>query len=331
MKPTEWIDYAGQRAVRMAGPAATLVVLPEIGGKIASLRANGDGGELLWQDPTRPYRPITYGGRFEDFDTSGFDECFPTIEECAYPDYPWAGVTAPDHGELWCQPWDCAIVDPAVHLSVHGVRFPYRFEKQIAATERGFTLAYRLTNLSPFAFQYVWLAHPLLAVEEGSRILVPGAPVARLAFATGDRVRQTPFEPFEWPWIPGPEGQLVDYSRIGPRSLGATDKVYVETADPGWCALYHPSSGQYVGFRMARSAAPYVGFCLNHGGWPFTPPQAYWAALEPCTGYPDPLDEIVRRGLHRTLAPRESAAWSLELVVGQAGVAEEAAAEMAAG
>ena len=40
-----------------------------------------------------------------DYDASGFDECFPTIGACAYPEAPWQGVIAPDHGELWTLPW----------------------------------------------------------------------------------------------------------------------------------------------------------------------------------------------------------------------------------
>src|SRR5579862_4893411 len=108
-----------------------MVILPEIGGKIASLRSEESGTEFLWQDDTRPYRPILYGDDFGNYDASGFDECFPTIGECRYPEFPWEGVTAPDHGELWCTPWRYDLKDEAVRLYAHGVRFPYLFEKRI--------------------------------------------------------------------------------------------------------------------------------------------------------------------------------------------------------
>jgi len=55
----------------------------------------------------RPFKPVAYGAVFVDQDMSGWDEMFPTINACTYPaPSPYAGITLPDHGEVWVLPWE---------------------------------------------------------------------------------------------------------------------------------------------------------------------------------------------------------------------------------
>jgi hypothetical protein len=81
-----------------------LVCYPSIGGKIASIWYKPLSRELLWQSQDG-YKIPTYGASFSDYDKSGIDECFPMIDA---EDLSWEGNTyrLPDHGELWCQPWE---------------------------------------------------------------------------------------------------------------------------------------------------------------------------------------------------------------------------------
>lgn len=178
--------------------ALEVAILPEVGAKMISLRAPS-GREWLWQTRRRPFRVPEYGGAFEAYDISGFDECFPGIGEGPYPTGPWEGVTVPDHGELWTLPWRAEIDGDTLTLSVNGVRFPYRLEKRVsleapdaapaqwAGNRDGSSsgsgnggrvtaavrLEYRLTNLSPFPLRYLWSAHPLFDVRPGTRVLLP--------------------------------------------------------------------------------------------------------------------------------------------------------------
>lgn len=319
--------YKGAMALKLESRVASMVILPEIGGKIASLQSQRSGTEFLWQDDSRPYRSILYGDDFGNYDASGFDECFPTIGESPYPEFPWEGVIAPDHGELWCRPWRYELEAETVRLYAYGVRFPYLFEKRIGVVEEtgGFFLKYQVSNLSPFRFKYLWSAHPLFAAQEGMRILLPGSPKTYLTSTYGNRIQGEAFQEYTWPWLTGPSGEPVDNSLIGSPDLDASDKVYLETPTEGWCALYRPPTGEFVGFTMSSEEVPFIGVCINHAAWPFTGARGYWVALEPCTGYPDPLHEVIARQLHATLEPYETAAWSLGLHIGQAATAVEVA------
>lgn len=301
-----------------------MTILPEIGGKIASIQRRANGHEFLWQDDTRPYCQPRYGDAFGNYDISGFDECFPTIGECAYPEYPWQDTPIPDHGELWCLPWQHELSAQSLYLHMYGVRFPYHFEKWITLAEDSgaYTIRYRITNLSPFALNYIWSAHPLFAAHEGMRIVLPGNPDVRFTFALGERIAGEELQKFRWPWLRNPAGEAVDYSLIGSAALAANDKVYADAPAEGWCALYHPHAGDFVALRFSATQIPYLGICIDHGGWPFEGVAGYWVALEPCTGYPDRLDQAVARHAYMTLAGHGSVEWTLGIQVGQADSAE---------
>src|ERR1700739_670126 len=75
-------------------------ILPELGGKIASLRYKGVD---LLQAPLRTYALRTWEMGFEESDASGFDECLPSVSACEIAGA--AGVVrVPDHGEFWRLP-----------------------------------------------------------------------------------------------------------------------------------------------------------------------------------------------------------------------------------
>jgi hypothetical protein len=320
--------YAGWRALALENESTRLVMLPEVGGKIVSLTHKDSGTELLWQDPTRPYRSPIYGDEFGNYDASGFDECFPTIGASRYTEPPWEGTPLVDHGELWCTPWRAEVRDDrALYGHAYGVRFPYHFERTIELADDGpgYTLRYRLTNLSPFDLRSMWSAHPLFAARPGMRVLFPDAPKMRLTHATGERIAGTILGEYTWPFLPGADGAPLDYDRIGGPELRANDKVYVETPAAGWCALYDPGTGLYAGWTLRAAEVPFVGVCINHGGWPFTGARGYWVAIEPCTGWPDPLEQAVSEGAATLLSGWDVREWSLGLRLGVAATTEAVA------
>ncbi len=318
------VHFKNWPALILENDFASMIVIPQIGGKVVSLQSRVTGREFLWQDDTRPYRQPRYGDAFGNYDASGFDECFPSIGECSYPGFPWQGVSVPDHGELWCIPWHYEVSDSTVYLHAYGIRFPYHFEKWITLSPDAgqYTITYRVTNLSPFQFEYLWSAHPLFAAQEGMRVLLPGEPEVRFTFALGNRIRGDFLQPYRWPWLCAPSGEPVDYSLVGSPSLAANDKVYANSPGDGWCALHYAETGDFVAVGFMPERIPFVGICINHGGWPFEGAKGFWIALEPCVGCPDGLDEAVVRHEHATLPAYGNAEWSLTLCVGQADSAD---------
>lgn len=319
------LEYKGFPAVLLRSAMLEIIVIPSLGAKAVSLRFLPTGRQWLWQDPTRPYRSGVYGDDFAAYDISGFDECFPSIGECFYPDYPWKGAIVPDHGELWSLPWEYKIEENSLHLQVHGVRFPYLFEKWLTFTAPGrCRIQYRVTNLSSFPFKYIWSAHPMFAIEPGMRIHLPGTPRLYKEFGIGGRIGPDRgpgnggyLSEHVWPFVVNASGEQEDLRDLDYPIPPVMDKVYADGLSSGWCALHNPRTGEYVSFAFSPSRVPRVGVCVDMGAWPFTGQPSYWTALEPCTGCTDRLDVAILRGEHSVMETLATKEWTLNLVAGQ--------------
>jgi galactose mutarotase-like enzyme len=137
-----------------------LVVRPDRGGRIASLRLRGE--ELLDQgigvdDPGAS--DFVAGG------AQGWDEMVPNVE---------AVGLLPDHGEAWRVPW---VVEEegrrAVLMSCRGRVVPFELQRRIEVAER-VRVDYTYMNAGTEPHLAYWCAHPLFRFEEGMEIGVPG-------------------------------------------------------------------------------------------------------------------------------------------------------------
>ncbi len=306
-------------AVRISDHDLEAVIIPELGGKIASILWRGK--ELLARNPERPFQLARYAAPYADYDASGFDECFPTIGPCLYPEYPWIGVELPDHGELWSLPWKTQTEDNSLHLSTGGVRIPYRFEKWIRFPGPGrIHIHYLLTNPTTFPIRYLWSSHPLIAPQPGMRIYLPEGIKVRVDWSKGNRLGELLSE-HEWPHTKDIQSNPVDLSLVLSKEAQLVDKLYTSRLEEGWCLVHDPASKIYLAFLFSPEKTPYVGLSINMGGWPEDKsgktPGYYNLGIEPCNGYPDRLDIAIEKGDCSTLAPDSSVTWDLELRVGE--------------
>jgi len=309
--------------IRAGDCAVTL--LPEFGGKIASIRVKKR--ELL-QEPLNPVLPRNRSMRFDAGDASGWDECLPSVAACTVGTA--NGVAAiPDHGDLWREPWEIEGTsirgqgtgkNDLSSVTLRGVCFslPLSLERTVALaeTENGWRLSadYTLTNTGRVAVPWSWAAHPLFAAEEGDRIELPasirelrveGSGGGRLGEA-GDRVA--------WPMAGLAAGGKTDLATVQAKKSGIGDKLFTRAlgVDEGWCNLHRPRAGVRIRMSFDGSAAPYLGLWLCYGGWPERPgPKQMCVAMEPSTA---PVDSLAQAGnWSRVLAPGESLSWPLHV------------------
>lgn len=98
--------YETFSALRMENDVVSIVVVPELGGKLASIQSRSTGREWLWMNPHLDLRKPEIGASYiRDFDTGGWDEVFPTVDPCHASGTAWGNTELTDHGELWCRPW----------------------------------------------------------------------------------------------------------------------------------------------------------------------------------------------------------------------------------
>lgn len=307
--------FQGFERITVENDQVSFSLLPQIGGKMISLIYKETGHEHISLSE-RPFRRPDYAGNFEDYDISGFDECFPTVVESFYPEAPWKGIQVPDHGELWTLPWNSEIKGEALELSVTGVRFPYRLVKTFSLTGNKVNIDYQLENLCSFGFKYIWSAHPLLKVNPGAKIVLPGNPEIRTDWSVNEKFGKLLYQT-TWPNAETPDGEMIDLSIIKTPDTNHATKFITTALNEGWCALHDVSTRSYLKISFPVEKIPYLGVWINEGGWPLNGEPSYDVALEPCTGCPDKLATAIQRGEHARIDARTTQKWYLQLTLGK--------------
>lgn len=305
--------YKDQPAVTLESGILAAQFLPGMGAKMASLIHKPSGFELLVQRPGSAYLAQPYAGDYVAGECSGFDDMFPTIDECFYPRPPWKGVLAPDHGEVWALAWGSQVEAESLRLAVNGVRFPYRLEKQVCFAEPSvLRIDYRLTNPVDFEFDFLWAAHIMLNLEEGARLILPagvGKIVSRLSYSS-DLGRYG--DEFDWPVCTLAGGGTRDLRQMRPPAVRDAAKYFVKGRMPeGWCRLDYPGRGLALTLSFPADRVPYLGILPNEGGWQ----GLYNLFLEPGTASFDDLNAARARGECSTIGPRSTYEWRLDIAL----------------
>ncbi|HEY1897514.1 MAG TPA: hypothetical protein VGG62_14640 [Terracidiphilus sp.] len=315
--------FAGitEENVLIQAGACSLTVLPQLGGKIASIRI-GDW-ELL-QAPLGPLANRTRTMSFDAGDASGWDECLPSVTACAVST---AGGMAhvPDHGDLWRVAWET--VEPGTPeqesgatVALRGQCFslPLALERTLTLIEADggwrLNLDYKLTNTGAFHVPWAWAAHPLFAVEAGDRIALPQSiHFLRAEGSAGGRLGRKGTI-ISWPVATLAGGGSTDLSVAQSPESGIGDKLFAGplAENENWCALERPSARLRIRVGLDPSATPYLGLWICYGGWPDRPgPKQTCVAIEPTTA---PVDSLAEAGPGaQLLEPGACAQWTMQV------------------
>ncbi len=297
--------------------ACAVIVLPQFGGKIASIRI---GEQELLQQPLAPIEPRTRTMAFDAGDASGWDECLPSVAACSVETE--GGIAEiPDHGDLWRVDW-LPKINEANSVTHRGECFslPLRLERTLTLTEHAtrwtLNLDYSVTNLSSERVPWSWSAHPLFAIEEGDRIVLPESLKSlRLEGSGGGRLGKNG-DSVAWPMARLADGSRVDLSVADAPDSGIGDKLFAGplSTSQTWCELVRPSAGVRIRVSFDEKATPYLGLWICYGGWPEKPgPKQVCVALEPATA---PVDSLAVTGpWSRVLEPGDCFSWPMDVEI----------------
>ena len=309
-------SVSGFPAVALRSAELEVVAVPGIGMKLTNLRRR-NGREWLWRSDQIPLAPGRPGASYvETADSGGWDECFPTVGPCPIPGAAPGAKPLPDHGELWSSPWTSSVFDQPGGTTLSGATagsiFPYEFHREITldSHEPVVRFRYLLRHIGDAPFPWIWSSHPLLNVQPGSTLIVPGLRQVKIDAVHG-RQDIEPGRVAEWPAAIGGDTARFTF----PEGTGWAAKLFGNLGPQGSMTLTDPRRGEILEMTVNPAEVPQVGMWINCGGW--APPGRtpyYNLALEPCIGAPDRLDVAAEDwGTAQILQPGEERIWSLEL------------------
>jgi galactose mutarotase-like enzyme len=312
---TETCLVAGQKEnVLIRSGDFSITIVPQLGGKIASIRVMDR--ELL-QAPLAPLGPRSRTMGFDQGDAGGWDECLPSVAPCTVETL--AGqADIPDHGDVWRVAWDRVSANGSVKLRAGCFSLPLALERNIELCENGqgwhLGLDYKLTNTGDFSVPWSWSAHPLFATEPGDQILLPASITKMRVEGSGGGRLGVAGNTVNWPIATLADGSRTDLGLVQSPESHIGDKVFAGplAADENWCALYRPKAGVRIKMSFDVLTTPYLGLWICHGGWPNRPgPKQTCVALEPATA---PVDSLSVTGpWSRVLAPGECFSWTMSV------------------
>ena len=303
----------GMRGLVLENEKLRVVLMPEFGARILSIIYKPTETEFVWHNPRVPVMKPTYEPEFEDM--SGFFDCVPTCEACAFK-----GWKLPLYGEVASEPWRLLGTrktpqSVTVRLQRKCSTYPLTVHKSLTITrnEPMVELNYRLVNDSDERLEYHYSGNNTLLINPNYRIVLPPEVSAlRLGYAVTDRLGKIG-DDVPWPITTDRNGNRVDLSRIGQPNEGAGENLYTNALRESCCAALNEPRGEAIGFAFDAKALPYLLVWINHGGYL----GHYHIALEPSTGRPDNLDTAVNQWKnYAALEPRGETSWTTRIFMG---------------
>ncbi len=300
-------------AVVVENERLRLVTVPDLGARIVSLADRATGREWLVQGEP-PVDPMAWAGPdavFGGAQAYGWDECLPTVARCPDPLDPW-GPSVRDHGDGWGRPGDVRVHRDGSMVAGWRVPARYLFRRTLRLDGPTVLLEYSVESLGP-DLPFLWSMHPLLALEPGARIELPGVGHLGLTRAVGLDLKTVEGR-LGWPMALTADGSTVDLSLVRDVSARIALKLAGDAPPDGSVLVRQPDGSTLVMDWHPRSA-PALGVWLDFGGWPAGAGR-HQVALEPATSPDEDLASAVASGRAVILRGRGArASWTVRLSV----------------
>lgn len=288
-----------------------LAVDPACGGKLRSLISKRSGKEFFYQD-TRPRFDRSKGYSYHDI--SGYDDCFPTVAACKGNAPGGVPYDYADHGFLWQGAWQTRTHDGVLTMNRDLSHLKCSFARRCSfEMDDTLLLEYRIVNHGGESIPYVYSAHPLLAADEQTRVVLPTGMVRAFNFVAADNVGMPNGQWFDFP--------LKNHADIvGPfsRSRQTFVKLFSERLKEGQAAVEYPDREEKLVLTFDTKILPYLGFLACQGFDSLGDDHfagEFLLAFEPTTGIGDDISTCIQTNTLNVLAPGSSLSFWIRIAI----------------
>lgn len=303
--------YKGMEAYALGNDFLKVTVLKSFGAKVASIYYKKQNFEVLFQPSENQYKAPVYGGNFEDYDTSGWDEAYPTIDKCRYPyDSELKNSVMPDHGELWSIPWKYTVEGDTLKATVSSPEFKYIFTRSITLKDNNIHAEYEVKNIGNDVFYGIWAFHCLLACDEHTEFILKN--VNEVMNVHESEILGKVGQVHTYPETKTLKGASYRLDKINPVSANKTEKFYVNgELKKGEAGIILNKGRLLLTLNFPEDKIPYLGVWVDEGGFK----GEYNCALEPTNGFYDSVELASKYNKLANIKPDESKVWYLNITI----------------
>ncbi|MDP4177739.1 MAG: DUF5107 domain-containing protein [Bacillota bacterium] len=303
--------YKGAEAFILENIYLRVIVLKNFGAKVASIYNKKQNFEVLFQPVNNEYTVPLYGDSFEKYDTSGWDEAYPTIDKCLYPfETKHKGIEMPDHGELWSIPWNFTVEEGKLKSWVASPKFNYIFTRYIELRENTIHVEYEIKNIGDENLYAIWTLHSLLACDQYSKLILKN--VHKVINVHKSEVLGNVGTVHNYPMTKDVNGNNYSLDKINPVSCKKSEKFYVKgKLLKGEAGITLNKEKILLTINFPEKKIPYLGIWINEGGFK----GEYNCAIEPANGFYDSVETAKRYNEIDKINPKGSNSWFLDITL----------------
>ena len=304
----EEIMFKGSPCIKIENKDLRIIIIPSLGGKIASIYRKDKDFELLYQNQEDKYRRPQMYDDFSKYDASGFDDAFPSID-ASIVKHQDNVVLYPDHGEIWSAEFQARVRKKKLELFYESKEFNYSYEKNFSIQGGSLTIHYKIFNKGINDFPCIWAMHCLVKCEENMELLLPKA-TKKIINVLNSNSLGAVGRILDYPETLGEDGQTFNLNQVRSKDSETMEKYYVKgKVAKGMCGAYYPSKDVNYRIYYKKRKLPYLGVWINEGGYR----GDYNCALEPTNGYYDSIDTAEKEKCLYILKPNKSLKFSIRL------------------
>ena len=302
------VRYKGAAALEMENDFLRVIILPGLGGKVASLYYKPKEFEAAAQTERRYPERYEAHTLFSEGDSSGLDEAFPTIVASS-PEYGDRRFWYPDHGEIWKSAMEYRIDGSGLILTCQSARNPYRYKKELSLRQNELHYHVCIENNSDMDFPCLWAFHGLMRYEPDMRLIFQDTIRCFLNVSDSRELGSADNRFYiseEGIWHCGQ--RIYDFTRVPPPEVVTELKYYAsDEVKRGACGYEYPAQGVRCMLNYDETKLPYLGFWVTAGAYR----GDYNCAWEPSNSFYDGIGTAEKNRKLYVLKAGEEVSFSL--------------------
>ena len=266
--------------------------LPEDGSRIPVLQFAGR--DLLTTNPPAFKPPEKDYGEYETRPVYGYDDCFPSIDPCKYPD---EDTTCRDHGELCWQKWQVKLNSNKLICSTDCLKPKVTFKRMLEFMGNTLKWKFEVVNVSDSKLAFLHVMHALMPRKEIQSIELPE--FSKII----DEIKSV-------------ELDLKNSHEIGDHLLniksGAFEMLLLKNVNKGFVHLDF-KKGLTLKIDYDFKMFPTIGIWWNNSGHPDEKGlQRNECAFEPIPGTNSNLSKSFKDGIYLNVEPGKTLSWEIK-------------------